>query len=104
VYIHTGLSPQGDESSPRGRWGIWAPALPEVLTEWAALAVKLHQRNYMSKNSGGPDCVDTRTCFKCNKVGLIAPNFPEKTENTSKVSGTKKTEPAGAAREAKVLA
>jgi hypothetical protein len=25
--------PQGDESSPRGRWGICAPALPEVLTE-----------------------------------------------------------------------
>jgi hypothetical protein len=24
--------PQGDESSPRGRWGICAPALPEVLT------------------------------------------------------------------------
>jgi hypothetical protein len=22
--------PQGDESSPRGRWGICAPALPEV--------------------------------------------------------------------------
>jgi hypothetical protein len=25
--------PQGDESSPRGRWGICAPASPEVLTE-----------------------------------------------------------------------
>jgi hypothetical protein len=25
--------PQGDESSPRGGWGICAPALPEVLTE-----------------------------------------------------------------------
>jgi hypothetical protein len=24
--------PQGDASSPRGRWGICAPALPEVLT------------------------------------------------------------------------
>jgi hypothetical protein len=24
--------PRGDESSPRGRWGICAPALPEVLT------------------------------------------------------------------------
>jgi hypothetical protein len=24
--------PLGDESSPRGRWGICAPALPEVLT------------------------------------------------------------------------
>jgi hypothetical protein len=24
--------PQGDESSPRGGWGICAPALPEVLT------------------------------------------------------------------------
>jgi hypothetical protein len=26
--------PQGDESSPRGRWGICAPALPEVLTKY----------------------------------------------------------------------
>jgi hypothetical protein len=25
--------PQGDESSPRGRWGVCAPALPEVLTD-----------------------------------------------------------------------
>jgi hypothetical protein len=25
--------PQGDESSPRGRWGICAPSLPDVLTE-----------------------------------------------------------------------
>jgi hypothetical protein len=25
--------PLGDESSPRGRWGICAPALPEVLTK-----------------------------------------------------------------------
>jgi hypothetical protein len=25
--------PQGDESSPRGSWGICAPALPEVLTD-----------------------------------------------------------------------
>jgi hypothetical protein len=24
--------PGGDESSPRGRWGLCAPALPEVLT------------------------------------------------------------------------
>jgi hypothetical protein len=24
--------PKGDESSPRARWGICAPALPEVLT------------------------------------------------------------------------
>jgi hypothetical protein len=24
--------PQGDASSPRGRWGICAPALPDVLT------------------------------------------------------------------------
>jgi hypothetical protein len=31
TYILHYLS-QGDESSPRGRWGICAPALPEVLT------------------------------------------------------------------------
>jgi hypothetical protein len=31
IYILHYL-PQGDESSPRGSWGICAPALPEVLT------------------------------------------------------------------------
>jgi hypothetical protein len=30
--------PQGDESSPRGRWGICAPALPEVLEEITGVA------------------------------------------------------------------
>jgi hypothetical protein len=55
----------------------------------------------VSKNNGGPDRVDTRTSFKCNKVGHNAPNCPEKTSN---VSGTKKTEPAGDDREVKVLA
>jgi hypothetical protein len=29
----TALSPEGDELSPRGRWSICAPALPEVLTK-----------------------------------------------------------------------
>jgi hypothetical protein len=29
--------PQGDESSPRGRWGIFAPALPEVLAKRACI-------------------------------------------------------------------
>jgi hypothetical protein len=32
--------PQGDESSPRGRWGICAPALPEVLTGKAWIEFK----------------------------------------------------------------
>jgi hypothetical protein len=72
--------------------------------EWPSLASKLPQRNYVSKNNGGPDRVETRTCYKCNKVGHPATNFPDKTEKTSNVSGTKKTEPAGAAREEKVLA
>jgi hypothetical protein len=31
--------PWGDESSPRGRWGICAPALPEVLT-WFVSAIR----------------------------------------------------------------
>jgi hypothetical protein len=30
--------PQGDESSPRGSWGICAPALPEVITSPLATA------------------------------------------------------------------
>jgi hypothetical protein len=32
VYTHSALSPQGGELSPRGSWGIFARALPEVLT------------------------------------------------------------------------
>jgi hypothetical protein len=30
--VHIALSPQGDELSPRGSWGICALALPEGLT------------------------------------------------------------------------
>jgi hypothetical protein len=33
AYKVNALSPEGDESSPRGRWSICAPALPGVLTE-----------------------------------------------------------------------
>jgi hypothetical protein len=58
----------------------------------------------VSKKNGGPDRVKTQTCFKFNKVGHIATYCPDKTDKTSNVSGTKKTEPAGAAPEAKVLA
>jgi hypothetical protein len=58
----------------------------------------------VSKNNGGPDRVETGTCYKCNKVGHIATYCPDKTEKMSNASGTKKTEPAGAAQEAKVLA
>jgi hypothetical protein len=56
------------------------------------------------KNNGVSDLVDTLTCYKCNKVGHIATYCPDKTEKTSHISHTKKSEPAGAAREAKVLA
>jgi hypothetical protein len=31
-HVHTALSPQGDELSPRGSWGICVPVLPEGLT------------------------------------------------------------------------
>jgi hypothetical protein len=72
--------------------------------EWPSLASKLPQSNYVSNNNGGSDHVDTRTCYKCNKVGHIATYCPDKTEKTSHVSHTKKSEPVGAAREAKVLA
>jgi hypothetical protein len=72
--------------------------------EWPALASKLPQSNYVSKNNGGTDRVDTLTCYKCSKLGHIATFCPDKTEKTSNVSGTKKPEPAGAPREAKVLA
>jgi hypothetical protein len=37
-HVHTELSPQGDELSPSGSWGICAPALPEVLTLATATA------------------------------------------------------------------
>jgi hypothetical protein len=58
----------------------------------------------VSKKKIGYDRVDTKSCYKCNKVGQIATYCPDKTEKTSHVSHTKKSEPAGAAREAKVLA
>jgi hypothetical protein len=32
AQVHIALSPQGNELSPRGSWGICAPALPEGLT------------------------------------------------------------------------
>jgi hypothetical protein len=31
-HVHAALSPQGDELSPRGSWGICVPFLPEGLT------------------------------------------------------------------------
>jgi hypothetical protein len=31
-HVHTALSPQGDELSPRGSWGICVPVLPDGLT------------------------------------------------------------------------
>jgi hypothetical protein len=58
----------------------------------------------VSKNNGGSDRVDTKTCYKCNKVGHIATYCPDKTEKTSHVSHTKRYEPSGAAREARFLA
>jgi hypothetical protein len=72
--------------------------------EWPALASKLPQSRYVSKNNGGTDRVETRTCYKCNKVGHIATYCRDKTEKTSNVSHTKKPEPAGAAWGAKILA
>jgi hypothetical protein len=48
--------------------------------EWPTLASKLPESDYVSKNNGGYDLVDTRTCYKCNKVGHIATYFPDKTE------------------------
>jgi hypothetical protein len=63
--------------------------------EWPALASKLPPRNDVYKNNSGPDRVDTRACYKCNKVGHIETYCPDKTEKTSHVSHTKKSEPFG---------
>jgi hypothetical protein len=57
----------------------------------------------VSQNNSVSGRVDTRTCYKCNKVGHIATYSPDKTEKTSHVSHTNKSEPSGAARGAKVL-
>jgi hypothetical protein len=43
--------PQGDASSPRGRWGICAPALPEVLT---SIVTRVHARYYIHVASEPP--------------------------------------------------
>jgi hypothetical protein len=51
--------------------------------EWPALARKLPQSNYVYKNNNGSDYVDTRTCYKFNKVGHIATYCPDKTEKKS---------------------
>jgi hypothetical protein len=72
--------------------------------DWPALASKLPQSNYVSKKNGGPDRVETRTCYKCKNVGYIATYCPDKTDKKSNISSTKKHEPAEASREAKVLA
>jgi hypothetical protein len=72
--------------------------------EWPALASKPPQSNYVSKNNGVSDRVHTRTCYKCNKVGHTATYCPDKTEKKSHISHTKRSEPLGAPREAKVLA
>jgi hypothetical protein len=39
---HTALSPQGDELSPRGSWGICVPVLPEGLTLHIQSKSKFH--------------------------------------------------------------
>jgi hypothetical protein len=77
--------------------------------DWPALPSKLPQSNYVYKNNGGSDRggsdpVDTRTCYKCNKVGHIATYCPDKTEKKSHVTHTKRPEPSGSSREARVPA
>jgi hypothetical protein len=43
--------PQGDESSPRGRWGICALALPEVLTiKWGGTEIPFKTRTTLNYN------------------------------------------------------
>jgi hypothetical protein len=50
--------PQGDESSPRGGWGICAPALPEVLTATGAAILQ----DPFSDNHEGPSDEEF-TCY-----------------------------------------
>jgi hypothetical protein len=72
--------------------------------EWPDLARKLPQSNYVSKNNGGSDRFDTRTCYKCTIVGHIVTYCPDKTKKKSHVTHTKRSEPSGAPRGAIVLA
>jgi hypothetical protein len=43
--------PQGDESSPRGSWGICAPALPEVLTAFQLMMAEHPPPIFLYKRS-----------------------------------------------------
>jgi hypothetical protein len=44
-HVHTALSPQGDELSPRGSWGICVPVLPEGLTDIPNVFVQTRAEN-----------------------------------------------------------
>jgi hypothetical protein len=43
-HVYIALSPQGDELSPRGSWGICVPVLPEGLTGLVSPLVKYKWR------------------------------------------------------------
>jgi hypothetical protein len=74
--------PQGDESSPRGRWGICAPALPEVLTECVKAYDTIHKKTHgqriqtptSNSRQRGIDCIEE--LFTTNDVDyqLVPPH------------------------------
>jgi hypothetical protein len=61
--MHTALSPHGDKSSPRGRWGIYALALPEVLT--------ISQANHCFYISAHPKTQNSKTGSSNKEVTII---------------------------------
>jgi hypothetical protein len=57
--------------------------------EWPALATKLPQSNNVMPSNGNIKREETRTCYKCHTVGHIAPNCPQKSDESN--SSTRKT-------------
>jgi hypothetical protein len=60
--------PQGDDSSPRGSWGICAPSLPEVLTDFAA-TVELYSTYIKQRKADNSQLIVSEVSFAREKAG-----------------------------------